>query len=321
MPTTSHRRLPTEWVDEIPTRPAPTKALVVVVAAMALLGLGWGTWSYAPGALDAFLSRNPEIGALFAKSGIRQCLQACFVGFGVAGAACAAAGLVGLLLRTRLSYWLLRFSLVALCLVVLAYAVTAWIGAFAVLRNGLDVDGAKQDRATILLLWWQVCWPALAVAAYAGWLQLMMRSRSVYAVLTRKTGSPMAGDRVLEDLRTHGRDPRHRRSLYASAWTHLLIIVIIPWLLSLRGCVEAYRVPQGSGNPVVAMVKMVKPKKKKKKTLTLRPNSDIITAIPDLDETEVDREMEKVTQATYEAGAIAKAGNLGKGGGTEGGGG
>jgi hypothetical protein len=67
------------------------------------------------------------------------------------------------------------------------------------------------------------------------------------------------------------------------------------------------------------MVKMVKPKKKKKKTLTLRANSDIIMAIPDLDETEVDQEMEKQTQATYEAGAIAKAGKIGKGGGPEGG--
>ena len=74
----------------------------------------------------------------------------------------------------------------------------------------------------------------------------------------------MDGDRVLEDLRTHGRDPRHRRSLYASAFTHILILVIIPYILSLGGCVEAYKVPKGSGNPVVAMVKMVKPKKKKK---------------------------------------------------------
>ena len=100
---------------------------------------------------------------------------------------------------------------------------------------------------------------------------------------------------------------------------HLLIIVIIPYILSLGGCVEAYKVPQGSGNPVVAMVKMVKPKKKKKKTLTLRPNSAIIFEQPDLDNTEVDQEMEEKTQVTYEASANAKAGKMGKGGGTKGG--
>jgi len=129
----------------------------------------------------------------------------------------------------------------------------------------------------------------------------------------------MKGDHVLEDIRTHGRDPRHRRSLYASVFLHLFVIVIIPYLLSIGGCVEAYKVPQGSGNPVVAMVKMVQPKKKKKKTLTLRPNSAIIFEQPDLDNTEVDQEMEKQTQVTYEASANAKAGKMGKGGGTDGG--
>ena len=98
-----------------------------------------------------------------------------------------------------------------------------------------------------------------------------------------------------------------------------MIIVLIPWILSLGGCVEAYRVPKGSGNPVVAMVKMVKPKKKKKKTLSLRPNSAIIFEMPDLDDTEVDEMMEEQTQVTYQASANAKAGKMGKGGGTKGG--
>ena len=77
--------------------------------------------------------------------------------------------------------------------------------------------------------------------------------------------------------------------------------------------------PKGSGNPVVAMVKMVKPKKKKKKTLSLRPNSAIIFEMPDLDDTEVDEMMEEQTQVTYQASANAKAGKMGKGGGTKGG--
>jgi hypothetical protein len=177
----------------------------------------------------------------------------------------------------------------------------------------------KQDRATVLLLWWDVAWPALGVAAYAAWLHVMLRSRSVHAAFTGQSGAAMAGDRVLEDLRTHGRDPRHRRSLYASVATHLVILVIIPYILSMGGCVEAYRVPQGSGNPVVAMVKMVKPKKKKKKSLTLRPDSAILFEVPDLDNTEVDQQMEEQTQLTYEATSNAKAGKMGQGGGTQGG--
>ena len=144
----------------------------------------------------------------------------------------------------------------------------------------------------------------------------MLRSRSVYAAFTREKGMAMIGDRVLENIRTHGRDPRNRRSLYLSTITHLIVLVLIPWIMSLGGCVEAYKVPKGSGNPVVAMVKMIKPKKKKKQSLSLRPNSAILYEVPDLDDSQVDQQMEEQTQATY-AASNAKSGKMGTGGGKE----
>lgn len=318
MKTNHKSTLPTEWVDEIPTRPSISKAVVVCVATMMLSSLAWAFWSWGPRALLPFLGRNPGVVDLFESRGLIWALGLSFHAFGLTGLICVVIGALGFV-RNRTTYQLLRHSLTLVYVVVALYVVIVWIGLFAVLDAAVEIDGFKQDRATALLLWWKVCWPALAVAVYVSWLKVMLRSRSVYSAFTRQIGEPMAGDLVLEDLRTHGRDPRHRRSLYASIATHVTILIIIPWLLSLGGRVEPYKVPKGSGNPVVAMVKMVKPKKKKKKTLTLRANSDIIMAIPDLDETEVDREMEKVTQATYEAGAIARPGQTGKGGGTEGG--
>ena len=129
----------------------------------------------------------------------------------------------------------------------------------------------------------------------------------------------MAGDNTLEDIRTHGKDPQYRKSIYASVVTHLTILVLIPWILQLGGCITPYKVPKGSGNPVVAMVKMVKPKKKKKQTLTLRPDSAILFEIPDLDDTEADQEMKEMTELTYEANPNAAVGQLGKGGGDQGG--
>ncbi|MGD1978191.1 MAG: DUF4159 domain-containing protein [Akkermansiaceae bacterium] len=310
--------LPTTRVDEIPTAPSVSKATVVAVASLMLAVLGWAAWAWMGPAVSKVLASDPAVLSFFETHGYMAALGWAFLGFFGAGLICGLGGLLAFV-RVPPTYHLLRNGLLTVYLAVAGYVVVTWLALFGLLDAGIEIEGEPQDRATILKLWWSVSWPALAVGLYAFWLRVMMRSRSVYSAFTRKAGQPMSGDRVLEDLRTHGRDPRHRRSLYASVWVHLLILIIIPWLLSLGGEIEPYKVPKGSGNPVVAMVKMVKPKKKKKKTLTLRSNSDIIIDIPDLDETEVDREMEKVTQATYEAGQIARPGQIGKGGGTEGG--
>jgi hypothetical protein len=311
-------KVPAGWVDEIPTSPSSFKARVVSMAVFMLAGLGAAAYLWAPPALDVLLARNPQVAALFAGNHATWSLKLGFQLFGVLGGVCALAGALSLW-RSRWTYHLLRGALVGVVLLVAFYVWVVWQAGSAILAHGLELDGAKQDRATVLVLWWKISWPALAIAGYAAWLQVMLRSRSVYAAFTRQTGGPMRGDFMLEDLRTHGRDPRHRRSLYASAFTHVLVLVVIPYILSLGGCVEAYRVPKGSGNPVVAMVKIVKPKKKKKKTLSLRPNSAILFEIPDLDDTVVDQQMEEQTQAVYQASNNAKAGKMGKGGGTKGG--
>ncbi|MCP4945170.1 MAG: DUF4159 domain-containing protein [Planctomycetaceae bacterium] len=305
-------------LDGIPTRPSTLKALVVSIATAMLAGLGIVIWQFGPPAFAGLLERNANVAILLTDNGMGRLLQVCFTAFGIVGAICGVSGLLSLI-RSTLTYHLLRAVLVLVYPAVLGYAVVTWIAIFSVVHAEIEFDGVAQDRATAIVFWWSVCWPALAVGIYAAWLHAMLRSRSVYAVFTRRQGAPMPGDRVLEDIRTHGRDPRARQSFYASFSTHVLILILIPWLLQARGCVEPYRPPQGSGNPVVAMVKIVKPKKKKKKTLTLRPNSAILFDIPDLDESVIDQIMEEQTQATYQASVNAKAGKMGQGGGKKGG--
>jgi hypothetical protein len=310
--------LPPEGIHEIPTRPSLAKARVVSVATLLLAGLGVGAAWLLPGALTTLLGRNPLVATALDERFFTPLLLVLFEVMKILGLLCGAVGLVSLL-RNRHTYRLLRAVLAVAFLVLGLYALAVWLAGGVLLNLALELDGQKQDRATIFLFWWQVCWPALATLLYVAWLQVMLRSRSVYAAFTREAGEPLEGDRTLEDLRTHGADPRSRLSLYASIATHILVIVIIPWLVQLGGCVEAYKVPKGSGNPVVQMVKMVKPEKKKKKTMTLRPSSAIIYEIPDLDDTEVDRVMEDKSQVQYQALANAKAGKIGKGGGDKGG--
>jgi hypothetical protein len=305
-------------IDEIPTGPSAFKAMVVSIATAMLAGLGLWIWKFGPPAIAAFFERNADIAILLQGNGLSGLLLTCCSVFGILGAICGLCGLLSLL-RVRITYHMLHAALVLVYPVVLGYVVLVAMAVSSILGAELEIDGARQDRATVIILWWSLCWPVLAIGAYAAWLHAMVRSRSVFSAFTRKLGLPMRGDRILEDWRTHGRDPRARRSFYSSALTHIMILIVIPFLLQARGCVENYRLPKGSGNPVVAMVKITKPKKKKKKTLTLRPNSAIRFDIPDLDNTEVDRIMDEQTQATYQANVNAKAGKTGKGGGTKGG--
>jgi len=307
-------------IDAIPTAPSVAKATVVAIGGIVAGGIGLTVWWLVPGALEAAFKANPGIGGLFGRNFVSVLVQACCVAAGVAGATCVGAGVLALV-RIRATWWLLFMALFTIHAVGAAFTAIAWYATGAIHAAGLQIDGLDQDKVTLTLLWWRLAWPALAMMAAAAWMQTMLRSRSVYAAFTGQTGGPLRGDESLEDLRTRGRDPRHRTSLYASGLTHLMVIVLIPWLLEADGCVEPYRVPKGSGNPVVAMVKMVKPKKKKKKkSITVNPNSAIVFEKPDLDHTEADEQMEEMTKLEYQVSAnMGATGNLGKGGGTEGG--
>jgi hypothetical protein len=80
--------------------------------------------------------------------------------------------------------------------------------------------------------------------------------------------------------------------------------------------VEPYHLPEGSGTPQVMEVQQVK-KKEKKKRIVLNMNSAIIFHKPEIDESEIFKELEEITQETYKAST--ESGKLGVGGGKKGG--
>ena len=216
----------------------------------------------------------------------------------------------------------------------------------------LQVRGIVTSSVTGFFWWYQLLWPAAAAIGLFAFLHLQSWRRNVINAFTGATDpTPAMGDLVLENLRTHGRDPIYRKSIFSSLGVHIMVIVVLPWLLSLRGCVTPYRVPKGSGTPTgggnpqgtgiaqqLMQVKIVKAQKKKKRKLLVNPHSAISFHMPDLDDAGVDKNVEQSAQVTYQAnpqrvlatGAVGKngpkgvggrgtGGGLGAGGGTTGG--
>jgi hypothetical protein len=221
----------------------------------------------------------------------------------------------------RLGFWASYAGIAAWIVLV-----TRGVGVIGALK--LTIDELPQDTVTLFTLWWSLVGPALLPLAIAlfGHVQ-SWRGTTIASFVGGRVGgtAPAAGDRILENVRTGGTDPLFRRSWLGSFGSHLLLIVIIPWLLQYVGCRERYNVPHGSGEEAVAaVVQVTKPVKKKKKRYVLNLQSAIILARPDLDkDSDVEDKVEKATEITYAADTSTAqaraAGKLGKGGGKTGG--
>lgn len=117
--------------------------------------------------------------------------------------------------------------------------------------------------------------------------------------------------KLTEDLRTGGADPKYRRAMLISILAHFMIIIVIPWLLSLAWGIEKYRLPKGSGvaNPMgisapkQVPVRVKKVVKKPKVKFMLRTNTFIRFDVPTLDDSEQLKEVAKATELEYKADA------------------
>ncbi len=264
----------------------------------------------------------PEMQTCFTRASVPPILVALAVLCGLCSLALLTASLAGLLFRRAWALWLVRKSLVFGYLLLLFhfFAVMSITGQVA--EAIADVPDAPADGFLVDLFFWrcQWLWPA-------GCLALLMAALHVFswrrAAVNLYTGAddeePAPGDQIVENVRTHGRDPSFRKSVLGSALAHVMVIVVIPLILTRIGCISPYRIPLGSGSPAVAMMKVVQPKKKKKKRqkYILSVNSPIIFDIPDLDDSELIKEVEEETNLTYVADVTAAHGAMGTGGGNK----
>ena len=196
--------------------------------------------------------------------------------------------------------------------VIKAVGVGAVIGAISGVFVGHDRAMAWSADT---MAWAQAAGVAGPLVRAGIWIGLALMGATILAGVFALVAAGLFAVSVLAG----GRDHRYGQSVYSSVWTHLLVIVLIPWLLNMTGCVQPYRIPEGSGNPVMELVQVVKPKKKKKKKLVVNPNSAILYQRPDLFG-EIQEQVKEETELTHQADANrVHGGKLGEGGGDEGG--
>src|SRR6185295_13398753 len=76
----------------------------------------------------------------------------------------------------------------------------------------LPVRGIAMTSMTGFFWWYQLLWPAAVGIALFAFLHLQSWRRNVINAFTGQTDeTPAMGDLVLENLRTHGRDPIYRK--------------------------------------------------------------------------------------------------------------
>lgn len=274
----------------------------------------------------AWCEQHPEIARAFAAEGID----------GLVRFTVGVAWVTMVMLTLTTFVCLFRRSVTTLGLFrkvcLLSYA-TAWTYGVVMLR-ATQIPVARELRvgpmdptAYNIFLWrWDLFQPViLASVALALLYVLAWRRVAIRDWTGESDAEPATGDRFLENVRTHGRDPRFRKSIWSSLSLHVLVILVLPWLLTFRGgCVSSYLIPKGSGTPEVSMPKIVRVvKKKKKKRVVVNPNSAISFHIPDLDESPTAQEVDEASRVTYAADPTrvisGKGGKMGAGGGKEGG--
>jgi len=285
-----------------------------LAAAMSLLAVWLGVYGY-----DALLRAaelEPKQIRTLAEQGVLESfrglsLVARYVSLLLAAAA------VGAFLRHRAVLWLLRAGGAAFA-VVWAYLLFLVIGA----PSALYVADAKTfDKSCRNDLWVAGGWAWVPGAVLVAVFFLALCRRPVAEFYgARDTARERLGDRVVRALRSPA-DPRWRTSSYWSVFLHLAVLFLLPFLLRDWGMQKAYGVPKGSGNPIVQLVKVKRIEKKekpKKKKFVLNMDSPIIFYRPDIDESEILKQVEQETQDIYVATSL-KDGKLGKGGGKGGG--
>ena len=223
-----------------------------------------------------------------------------------------------------------RFALLLLRVVALAQA-AAWlvlavfIVQFPRLGGELYAIEAGAGSGDMIIAWqvelwlpWLAVWLVTAAAAAAMVVCAWMATAHCYYHRTARAG-PLIGDRLCDNVRTHGKDPTYRTSLYWPLSACVVYLLLLLLMMLSRGCgyEPDYDIPYGSGTPTVTVVQVKRVKRKKPEKLVLNMDSSIIWERPKLTDINVLEDMLEETSEVYVANK--NIGRLGAGGGSQGG--
>lgn len=256
-----------------------------------------------PDMYAGFIARQgPDLRDVFMKEGMETLALTLAIACGLSVLLFLAGATLGLTKKPARLAFLRRCYIGAYVLFALyVFAVFHFTG--VIFNNELKVDGLPANAVSIFFMRWNLIWPAaLAAAAFAALHVLSWRRMALNVYENEYEDAPAPGDRLVENIRTFGPDPMFRKSVVLSVAGHLMVLVMIPILVRMAGCVDPYLVPEGDGAEIVVnMVKIVKPKKQVKKKYVLNYQADILFHIPDLDESRLLEEVEEDTKLYYTA--------------------
>jgi hypothetical protein len=265
------------------------------------------------------LDDGPATALLAAGPGATGALSAVLT---VCGGLWALVSVVGVLFRRPWALAAIRAGWAAVVFAAVLHACVAFLAAGVIdeAYKAAFPDATGTGMLSFGFQWSFFRWDLLAALLAAGMLVLSWRGRT-FALYSRPVaGGVPVGDGIVESIRTGGRDPSYRGSWLSSVGVHWFVIVALPFLWALRGCVEPYLVPYGRGRPrVTRVMRVVKRKKKERKKYLLSMNRAIIWDIPDLNQSNIAKEVEEQTQMSHVADRNAVFGQMGAGDGTKGG--
>lgn len=297
----------------------PSWRPVALALPLGILGAVAFRVAYAlPDGYESLLVANPDYVPVFAAAGIGVLVELLWWVLYAAGAGLFIAAFCAILAKRRWSLSIVRKGalLVPVAVVVLAMAVFRATG--ELVDADVFIGGSPPDSWTVFFTRWNCLKHgilALLVAACVLVLAWCEGTIALYSGLP--PAGPAAGDNVVERLRIHGLAPTFRKSIYHSIGLHVFIILVLPWLLSLRGCVEPYRIPKGDGAPTIERKIQVVRKKKPKKRFVVNPKSAILFDLPD--DMMLMRDVDRQSQVEYAANPNRVHGKLGAGKGGKGG--